>query len=169
MARPMRALAHDRCSDLRLRRGIPADIAILLDLEGKAFTTDRLSRKSFRHFLTKPNACLLVAELGGGFAGYVLVLFRPNSVVARIYSIAVFPEFSGRGIGQALLAAAEAEAKTRGRSAIRLEVEIHNASAIRFYETSGYCLRGHAASYYDDGSDARRYEKSLVQAGSKAR
>ncbi|MBI4273217.1 MAG: GNAT family N-acetyltransferase [Rhizobiales bacterium] len=169
MVHTMRALAHDRHADLRLRCGLPADIAILLDLEGKAFTTDQLSRKSFRHFLDGPNAYLLVAELDGVLAGYVLVIFRPNSIMARLYSIAVFPEFTRRGIGQALLAAAEAHAQERGCHVMRLEVEINNASAIRIYEKSGYCRRGHAASYYDNGSDACRYEKSLVQAGSRTR
>ena len=38
-----------------------------------------------------------------------MVLFRPGSDLARLYSIAVDPRHSGRGIGSALLVAANLE------------------------------------------------------------
>jgi ribosomal protein S18 acetylase RimI-like enzyme len=165
----MHTLAHDRSLDILVRRGASGDIDDLLDLEAGAFTTDHLSRKSFRRFVCAPNADLLVAERGGVLCGYILVLFRSNSAVARLYSIAVAPRLMGRGLGQTLLAATEAAARSRNCRAVRLEVAVHNAGAIRVYEKAGYCLRGRAACYYEDGGDALRYEKMLVPPASRPR
>jgi len=50
------------------------DIDALLALENAVFTTDILSRRSFRHFLTSPKSSLIVAEESGKLAGYALVL-----------------------------------------------------------------------------------------------
>jgi len=125
------------------------------------FTTDILSRRSFRRFLASPHASLIVAEEGGKFAGYVLVLYPPRSKLARLYSIAVAPHIGGRGVGPQLLAAAEAMARRRGRRAMRLEVHEHNTRAIARYEKSGYRLFGRHRNYYDDHGDALRFEKPL--------
>ncbi len=138
-----------------------SDLAALVALEQAVFTTDVLSRRSFRHFLASPNGSLIVAEEGGKLAGYVLILYPPRSELARLYSIAVAPHIGGRGVGPQLLAAAEATAKRRGRRAMRLEVHEHNTRAIARYEKSGYRLFGRHADYYDDHGDALRFEKPL--------
>jgi ribosomal-protein-alanine acetyltransferase len=138
-----------------------SDLAALLALEQAVFTTDILSRRSFRRFLAAPGATLIVAEEGGKLAGYVLVHYPPRSRLARLYSIAVAPHIGGRGLGPRLLAAAEETAKRRGRRAMRLEVHEHNTRAIARYEKSGYRLFGRHRDYYDDHGDALRFEKSL--------
>jgi ribosomal-protein-alanine acetyltransferase len=144
-----------------LRRGHTRDLAELMTLEEAVFTTDKLSRRSFRHFLTSQHASLIVAEEGGKFAGYVLVLYPARSKAARLYSIAVAPHVGGRGIGPKLLTAAEAAAKRRGRRTMRLEVHEHNTRAIARYEKSGYRLFGRHHEYYDDRGHALRFEKPL--------
>ncbi|MCB1972907.1 MAG: hypothetical protein KDG54_21155, partial [Geminicoccaceae bacterium] len=56
----------------------PASLAhldALTALENHCFETDRLSRRNFRHMLTKANAALIVDEQDGQLRGYVLVLF----------------------------------------------------------------------------------------------
>jgi [ribosomal protein S18]-alanine N-acetyltransferase len=138
-----------------------SDLGELLALEETVFTTDKLSRRSFRHFLTSPHASLIVAEEGGKFAGYVLVLYPPRSKAARLYSIAVAPHIGGRGIGPKLLAAAEETAKRRRRRTMRLEVHERNTRAIARYEKSGYRLFGRHHEYYDDRGHALRFEKPL--------
>ncbi len=140
-----------------------ADAGALVTLEKTAFTTDILSRRSFRHFLSSRSSTLLVAEdHGGRLLGYVLVLYPPRSRLARLYSIAVLPEASRRGIGSLLLAAAEEAARRRGRCAMRLEVHEHNTRAISRYERSGYRLFGRRPRYYEDHGNALRFEKDLV-------
>jgi ribosomal protein S18 acetylase RimI-like enzyme len=145
----------------KLRGGRLRDLDALVALENAVFTTDILSRRSFRHFLTTPGAALIVAEAAGTLAGYALVLYPPRSKLARLYSIAVAPHIGRRGIGTLLLAAAERAAARHGRRAMRLEVHEHNTRAIGRYEKSGYHLFGRHRRYYDDGGDALRFAKPL--------
>lgn len=157
----MPVASHEPISQNRIRPGKPADLDALLELENRCFTTDRLSRRSMRHFLVSPSATLIVAEEGGKLSGYVLVLFPPRTSTARLYSIAVAPHMSGRGIGPQILAAAERAAARRGRRVMRLEVHDHNTRAIARYEKSGYRQFGRYRDYYDDHGDALRFEKPL--------
>ena len=46
---------------------------------------------------------------------------------------------------------------------MRLEVQPGNRAAIARYEKSGYRRTGVLRGYYNDGSDALRYEKVLVK------
>jgi ribosomal protein S18 acetylase RimI-like enzyme len=137
------------------------DLDALIAIEDAVFTTDNLSRRSFRRFVTAPSATLMVAEESGKLAGYVLVLYRPGSKLARLYSIAVAPHIGRRGLGPLLLEAAENAARRRGRRAMRLEVHQHNTRAIVRYEKSGYRQFGRHRNYYDNGGDALRFEKML--------
>jgi hypothetical protein len=82
--------------------------------------------------------------------------------LARLYSIAVAPEMSGRGVASMLLEAAEEAALGRGCRAIRLEVHVTNHVAIARYGKSGYRQFGRLRKYYEDGGDALRFEKRLV-------
>jgi [ribosomal protein S18]-alanine N-acetyltransferase len=145
----------------KIRSGHIRDLDALVALENAVFTTDILSRRSLRHFLTAPKSSLIVAQESGKLAGYALVLYPPRSKLARLYSIAVAPHIASRGIGPLLLAAAEAAAARRRRHAMRLEVHEHNTRAIGRYEKSGYRLFGRHHRYYDDGADALRFEKPL--------
>jgi ribosomal protein S18 acetylase RimI-like enzyme len=138
-----------------------SDLDALLALERGLFTTDQLSRRSLRHFISWPKATLIVVEDDGEIAGYVLVLYPPRSKLARVYSIAVDHKFRGHGLGPRLLSAAEDAARRRGRRAMRLEVREHNTRAIARYEKSGYRLFGRRHDYYDDHADALRFEKAL--------
>jgi ribosomal protein S18 acetylase RimI-like enzyme len=146
----------------KLRRGRLRDLDELIAIEEAVFTTDLLSRRSFRRFLTGRNATAIVAEESGKIAGYALVLYPPQSTLARLYSIAVAPHIGRRGVGPLLLAAAEAAARRRGRLAMRLEVHEHNTRAIARYEKSGYRMFGRRRDYYDDHADALRFEKPLT-------
>ena len=157
----MRARTARATGSVTLRRGRMSDLVDLLALEEAVFTTDKLSRRSFHHFLTSPRASLIVAEEGSKFAGYVMVLYPPRSKAARLYSIARAPHVGGRGIGPKLMAAAEAAAKRHGRRTMRLEVHEDNERAIARYEKSGYRLFGRHHEYYDDRGHALRFEKPL--------
>jgi ribosomal protein S18 acetylase RimI-like enzyme len=155
-------LAHAPVADIRARKAEPGDVDALTELEQRVFATDRLSRRSLRRFLTSPSAEVIVAEQGAQLCGTAIVLFRPRSVVARLYSIAVAPPMGGRGVAPMLLEAAEAAALARGCRAIRLEVHETNHAAISRYHKSGYREFGRVRRYYEDGGDALRFEKRLV-------
>jgi ribosomal protein S18 acetylase RimI-like enzyme len=144
------------------------DLDALAALETSVFATDRLSRRSLQRFLRAPSAEVLVAQDHSGLAGNAIVLYRPRSVIARLYSIAVVPAMSGRGLGTMLLAAAEAAALARGCRAIRLEVHVTNHAAIARYRKSGYREFSRLRQYYEDGGDALRFEKRLELPAPKA-
>jgi ribosomal protein S18 acetylase RimI-like enzyme len=145
-----------------------SDLDALIALEHRVFATDRLTRRSLRRFLASPTAQVLVAQVlvaedhPGHLAGTAIVLFRPRSAIARLYSIAVAPHMGGRGVGPMLLAAAEAAAAARDCRTIRLEVHVTNHAAISRYRKSGYREFGRVSGYYEDGGDALRFEKRLV-------
>jgi [ribosomal protein S18]-alanine N-acetyltransferase len=148
-------------SHIRIRRAAAADLDDLVRIEERVFATDRVPRRGFRRFLASPSSLLMVASREGAIAGYALVLFRANSGVARLYSIAVAPHARRRGIGIALLAAAEAAALTRRCVVLRLEVHEKNAAAIARYRKAGYALFGRHTAYYADRGHALRFEKRL--------
>jgi ribosomal protein S18 acetylase RimI-like enzyme len=156
------SLAHAPAADIRVRKAGRGDLEALLELEQRVFAIDRLSRRSLRRFLVTPTAEVLVAEEAGRVVGTAIVLLRPRSTIARLYSIAVAPQLSGRGLGKLLLAAAEKAAVGRNCGRMRLEVHHTNAAAIARYRKSGYREFGRHHGYYEDGGDALRFEKRLV-------
>jgi ribosomal-protein-alanine acetyltransferase len=145
-----------------IRRAETADVPALAALEREAFSTDRMSRASLRRLVQSPSAALLVAEADGKLVAYAALLFRSGSARARLYSIAVMPEASGRGLGSQLLVAAEEEAATRRCIALHLEVREDNAAAIALYERHGYRRFGRYSDYYQDHADALRLCKRLA-------
>ena len=148
--------------DPAIRPARAEDLDRLLLLETRCFEHDRLSRRSFRHFLSSDTASCLVAEREGEILGYVLVLFHGRTALARLYSMAVAPEHQSQGLGRVLLDAAEAVALDGGAAIMRLEVHPANFAAIALYRRAGYLEFGIYRGFYEDDSDALRMQHVLV-------
>ena len=144
-------------------RGKPADLEALWELENRVFATDRMSRRSLQRLLASPSAVILVAKAGVAIAGVAIVLFRASSRIARLYSLAVAPKHTGRGIASALLAAAEKTAMSRKCRSLRLEVHEKNHGAIKVYRKAGYREFGRYHQYYEDRGHALRFEKHFIR------
>lgn len=89
----------------------------------------------------------LVAEEGGSVVGFLSFAFEedPGTFVrpehrrhALIWDISVDEDARGKGVGRALLEAAEAHTKAAGIGEIRLYVLESNARAQRIYDAAGY-------------------------------
>ncbi|MCG6942464.1 MAG: GNAT family N-acetyltransferase/peptidase C39 family protein [Thiohalocapsa sp.] len=168
----------------QIRPAVPEDLDALVALESASFDSDRITRRQFRYMLARAQAVLLVAtetraagaveprsaaEAAGAPAdtsvppllGYVLVLFNRATSVARLYSIAVDARARGRGIGQALVAAAERATWDADRAYLRLEIRRDNLPSQRLFEGLGYRRFGVLSDYYNDHMEALRYEKQL--------
>lgn len=145
---------------VRLRQARSDDVVALLALEAAAFSTDRLSRRSFQR-LIGAGQVVIVAEQDGRLAGYVLVLVRAGSDIGRLYSLAVAADGRGAGLGRDLLVAAERAAAGRRCRRMRLEVAETNAPAARLYRNAGYSAIARLPDYYQDGGAAIRFEKRL--------
>jgi ribosomal-protein-alanine acetyltransferase len=146
---------------LAIRPARLADLDGLVALENASFDTDKLSRRSFRHWLTTEHRALLVAEIERRVAGYILIIYHPGTRLARIYSLAVSPQQRGSGIAKALMTAGEQAAREDGRLYLRLEVSVDNAPAIGLYEALGFQKFGLYRDYYQDHKDALRYQKRI--------
>lgn len=144
-----------------IRSSRAGDLDAIESIENAAFSGDKLSRRSLRRLIKSPSAIIFVAEEGAHVAGYVMALSRRNCRILRLYSIAVDPRFSGRGVAFSLLCTIEREACEQGCCAVRLEVREDNAAAIRLYERAGYRQFGQYNAYYQDGMGALRFEKAV--------
>ena len=74
---------------------------------------------------------------------------------AQVMNVAVHPNYRGRGFGTELFAKLIEEVKSRGATAITLEVRPTDESAIKLYEKFGLKSVGRRKGYYiDNGEDA---------------
>jgi ribosomal-protein-alanine N-acetyltransferase len=97
-----------------------------------------------------------IMALSGGFgwlawegsepAGFILVRDLGNE--CEILSLGVAPRWRRRGIAQALLGAAIAEAGHRELPSLVLEVAIDNDAASELYHSAGFVSVGRRARYY---------------------
>lgn len=150
-----------------VRPAVLTDLKDLLNLEHLCFTSDLLSRRSFRHFLSTTSNCFLVCEQEQKVLGYILVLLHEGTQLARLYSIAVNPECRGLGVAQRLLDNAEQICAQSGRISMRLEVRRDNHSAIALYQKRGYFRFGEYKDYYEDHEDALRLQKRILYPGER--
>jgi len=148
---------------MRVRRARLADLDALVRLE-QSFSSDRLSRASFRHLLRRGHAEIWVCENHGEVAGNAVVLYRRGIRAARCYSLVVRPTERRRGIARTLMKRAEAAALARGCREMRLEVRPDNAAAVGFYRKHGYETTGKFPGFYEDGSEAMKMCKRLARA-----
>lgn len=146
-----------------IRAATPEDIPTLVEIENRSFSTDRISRRSFRYLLSKAHATVLVeTNTDGTVRGYALLLFNRGTSLARLYSIAVDPSRQREGIGRALLNAAEAAARDHGTAWMRLEVRADALDVQAFYKAHGFRKFALQPHYYEDDVAAVRMEKSLA-------
>ncbi len=146
---------------VRIRAARPADLDALVELENRSFDTDRVSRTQYRRHIDSATGVVLIAQSGAKIAGSALVFLRSRSRRARLYSIAIAHDCRGMGVGAALLRACEKSARDSGRQTLYLEVRDDNAAAIHLYESRGYRRGPILRRFYEDGADARRYEKTI--------
>lgn len=139
------------------------DVETLAAIEEASFSGDRVSRRSFRHLLSRGKSLTLIDTLAGETRGYLTLLFRAKTARARVYTIATAAAWKGRGVAAGLVRAAEQAARARGCTAVYLEVRKDNVASIGLFTTSGYRVFGEYEAYYEDGMDAWRMEKALVE------
>lgn len=94
------------------------------------------------------------ASLLGVVSVHLLPLFHAPGLLGRITSLAVSSETRGKGVGKALVAAAEEWAWSAGAQRMEVTSGDHRLGAHAFYQTVGYSL------------DERRFIKpAVVQRG----
>ncbi len=114
--------------------------------------------------LKSPSAIAIVAQLDAKIAGYVWAYTQRFGAkkYGRIYSLAVKPEFRGRGIAGNLLSMVEQEMRLLNVDRLFLEVEEFNEEAIGLYIDAGFEVNGLLPGYYENGGNALKMVKKLV-------
>jgi len=140
-------------SGVTIRDMLPDDIPAVHELEVRLFPVDAWPLQMFWDELVQPETRrYLVAEAADGIVGYAgLMCVEP---IADVQTIAVVPEYEGRGIGTALLTDLIAEGRRRGAADILLEVRADNPRAQQLYVRFGFEQIHVRKRYYRDGVDA---------------
>jgi [ribosomal protein S18]-alanine N-acetyltransferase len=150
--------------DVAFRDMTLEDVPAVDALEQRLFPADAWPLHMFLAELTQPETRrYLVAESDGDIVGYAgLMCIEP---VADVQTIAVVPEFEGRGIGAALLTRLIGEARFRGAADVLLEVRADNPRAQQLYVRFGFEQIHVRRRYYRDGVDALIMRLQLVPEG----
>lgn len=151
--------------DILIRAGRPADAALLAALATQVFLhtyatqgiSDAIAKHvlaeftpaKFQSWLASDAAAVLVAEKNAHLVGYARLAFGavcpvPGAGTAELSTLYVQEHFTGRGVGAALLAQAQALALQRTQLPLWLTVNAQNLRAIAFYAAQGCSTIGTA-------------------------
>ena len=136
-------------SRLIFRKLTTTDADKAAELDFKSFSKDdSWSSEDFFYAAVDEHEEFLVAELDGKIVACAgAEIFK---VSAEIESIAVDPEFRGRGIGQKIFAELIQKILQRGINLVVLEVRPSNKTAIKLYEKFGFEIVERLRNYYPD-------------------
>jgi len=129
-----------------------SSVATLLGELGYPSTREQTEERLTR-IVADPSTLVLVAELEGELAAlgvlHVQNLVERDDLGFEVAGLVVGERFRRRGVGEALMAALEKEARNRGGEVMVLNTAHRRADAHAFYEALGYEHTG------------RRYAKKL--------
>ena len=80
----VRLVKSEQTSGIVLRPAALADVPALQLLEQRCFSSDQLSVRSFRRFITEKRSDLSVLEVNAQLAGYFLLIYRRGTSLARL-------------------------------------------------------------------------------------
>ena len=145
------------------RQPIALDIPVLATYEKELFPYSPWSTAQFKEeFAGIPTTRFMsVAEDGNTIVGYCGVFVPAPGIEADILTVAVLPAYRRQGIAKEFMRQIEAYAVEKEASAMMLEVELSNESAIKLYESLGYMKISVRMDYYGPGKDAHVMRKEL--------
>jgi ribosomal-protein-alanine N-acetyltransferase len=138
------------------RQPIALDIPVLASYEKLLFPYSPWNTAQFKEeFAGIPTTRFMsVAESENTIIGYCGVFLPAPGVEADILTVAVLPEYRRQGIAREFMRQIEEWSQERGASAMMLEVEQSNESAIELYKSLGYMRISVRMDYYGPGKDA---------------
>ena len=138
------------------RQPIALDIPVLVTYEKQLFPYSPWNSAQFKEELAgiPTTRYMSIAESGNTIIGYCGVFLPAAGVEADVLTVAVLPEFRRQGIAKEFMRQIEQWSKERGASAMMLEVEHTNQSAIALYKNLGYMKISVRMDYYGPGKDA---------------
>lgn len=140
------------------------DLNAVRELEHLSFPLDEWPLIEMIGVLSLPSIERWKAVINDKLVGFIAADIRKRQKVAWIATIAVHPDFRGRGIGGELMKIAE---QRSGMPAMRLSVRAGNKAAQRLYHGRGYEQIDVWPQYYQGDEDAIVMEKKLSPNGAK--
>jgi ribosomal-protein-alanine N-acetyltransferase len=128
----------------------------LSDVHATAFAST-WSADEFAMLLANPGAFALALRRQAAFGGRRVagfVLMRVAAAEAEVLTIAVRPEYRGRGYGRLLMEEALRRLYRDRVAACFLEVERSNAAAVSLYRSLGFVVAGERKRYYAAAAEA---------------
>ncbi|TQF77759.1 GNAT family N-acetyltransferase [Elioraea sp. Yellowstone] len=117
-------------------------LAQLFAIEADFAIDPAVQTRGLRLLGTRPDAVILVAEAEGRVVGMCTVQLTASTarggLSAGIEDVVVDQVWRGRGVGRALLVAAEAWARGRGAVRLALLADETNLPALDFYDRLGF-------------------------------
>ncbi len=141
-------------NDTILDKGGLSDLQELLRLESFCFpAAESFSRRQLRYLLRSPHATTYLIREDGKVAAAAIVYRRrtPRGVHARLYSMAVAPDYRRRGFGRMLIKACLRSLYEEGVKVLSLEVRQDNTAAVALYESMGFESLYQLTDYYGSG------------------
>ena len=107
----------------------------------------------------KENYGVYLAARGDDAVGFLYVQYYAWNRLCQIQGLAVSPEFQRQGAASALVARAEAFARSKKARGIYVDTPTTNKGGRKFYEAIGYQFGYIMPRYYEDGLDGVTYQK----------
>lgn len=135
------------------------DLPRILRIENSSFGKDAWPAELFQEYALASPKLFLVAAVGRRLAGYSIACIQRRT--AELASIAVLPEYRGRGMATQLLKTTLRKVRRLGATNMWLMVRPDNETAIRLYRTLGFVRTASVRGYYEDGSSGSRMRVRL--------
>jgi ribosomal-protein-alanine N-acetyltransferase len=146
--------------DAGLRPYNSEDVEALYQLDQECYPPGiAYSRREMKWYLRLPGADCLVAEQDGTLAGFIVT--EREDDLGHIITLDVAEAQRRRGVGTALLTAAEARMMEAGVRRVSLETATDNVPAVAFWKKHGYRTVAVLKNYYMEKLDAYEMHKKL--------
>ena len=145
-----------------IRRIKGADLNRIQEIEHASFGKDAYDRNLFAEYRRECGELFLVALRGDRICGYMITCVGGRGPGAEVISLAVDPDWRGRGAASALMASTLRRLRRRGIARASLMVKVTNRPARRFYEKWGFRRVRRVHRYYEDGKDGIRMAAVLA-------
>jgi ribosomal-protein-alanine N-acetyltransferase len=131
------------------------DLEAAYELDQRCFERGiAYTRGQIRSFLSRSGAVGLIAEDEARLAGFAIG--HVAGTRGHVVTIDIAEQDRRRGLGERLLTELMRRLAAEGAQEVRLEVDLRNARAIRFYERMGFKQTRRLADYYGRGFDGLR-------------